>query len=163
MQNLTPNHSQPNLELNPTAIQMVWQHSNEWIFYGSLNAILELSIISQAILHIWWQQQQQQRRRGPTGIFSIVNLLFIGIFSSLEFSSQVAGELLFSEAKYFSTHTIIHKNTEQAVVHFLILSHQWIKEICLSFRVEQTRFERSEIRVCVTSLWRMGTFGQICV
>ena len=30
------------------------------------------------------------------------------------------------------------------------------------FRVEQTRFERSEIRVCVTSL-RMGTFGQICV
>ena len=65
-------------------------------------------------------EQQQQRRRGPTGIFSIVNLLFIGIFSSLEFSSQVAGELLFSEAKYFST----HKNTEQAVVHFLILSHQ---------------------------------------
>ena len=29
VQNLTPNHSQPNLELNPTAIQMVWQHSNE--------------------------------------------------------------------------------------------------------------------------------------
>ena len=31
-----------------------------------------------------------------------------------------------------------------------------------SFRVEQTRFERSENRVCVTSLWK-GTFGKICV
>ena len=28
------------------------------------------------------------------------------------------------------------------------------------FRVKQTRFERSENRVCVTSLWK-GTFGQI--
>ena len=30
------------------------------------------------------------------------------------------------------------------------------------FRVEQTRFERSENRVCVTSLWK-GTFSKICV
>ena len=32
----------------------------------------------------------------------------------------------------------------------------------ISFRVEQTRFERSEIRACITSLY-MATFGQICV
>ena len=67
VQNLTPNHSQPNLELNPTAIQMVWQHSNEWIFYGSLNAILELSIISQAILHIWWQSSSSSDGGGQQG------------------------------------------------------------------------------------------------
>ena len=42
-----------------------------------------------------------------------------------------------------------------------------IQYVCLrykiaSFRVEQTRFERSENRDCVSSL-SMGTFGQICV
>ena len=33
-----------------------------------------------------------------------------------------------------------------------------LKRFCHSFRVKQTRFERSENRVCVTSLWK-GTFG----
>ena len=124
VQNLTPNHSQPNLELNPTAIQMVWQHSNEWIFYGSLNAILELSIISQAILHIWWQSSSSSSNGGGQQGFSPSS-----IYYSLAYFPAWNFLLKFSEAKYFST----HKNTEQAVVHFLILSHQWIKEICLSF------------------------------
>ena len=93
VQNLTPNHS----PVNPTSSLSPPPYPNGMAFKW-MNLLWEVECHPGAKHHkpshfaymmAEQQQQQQQQRRGPTGIFSIVNLLFIGIFSSLEFSSQV--------------------------------------------------------------------------